>query len=77
MDMTASGPGAPARRRSEARQRTELVALRLLPGERDQLAAAARRRKISLSELLRSSALDAIASGRTHERRPASCGEPG
>jgi len=77
MDMTASGPGAPTRKRSEARQRTKLVALRLLPGERDQLAAAARRRKISLSELLRSSALDAIASGRTRERRTASCGEPG
>jgi hypothetical protein len=36
------------------------VALRLLPGERDRLAEAARSRKISLSVLLRNSALDAI-----------------
>ena len=63
MDMTTSGPGSAPRKRSEARQRTEVVALRLLPGERDQLAAAARHRKISLSELLRGSALDAIESG--------------
>jgi hypothetical protein len=60
MDMTVSRTDARPRKRSEARQRTELVALRLLPGERDRLAAAARSRKISLSELLRNSALDAI-----------------
>ena len=61
MEMTSSGPDPARRRRSEARQRTELVALRLLPGERERLAEAARNRRISLSELLRSSALDAIS----------------
>jgi uncharacterized protein (DUF1778 family) len=65
MEMTASGLDVSARKRSEVRQRTEVVALRLLPGERDQLTAAARTRKISLSELIRSSALEAIATSRT------------
>ena len=65
MEMTASGPEAAARKRSEVRQRTEVVALRLLPGERDQLTRAARNRKVSLSELIRSSALEAVAVGRT------------
>jgi hypothetical protein len=49
-------------RRSEQRQRTALVALRLLPEERERLAAAAQDRGISLSELLRTSALEAVAS---------------
>jgi hypothetical protein len=44
------------RARSETRQRTELVALRLLLGERDQLETAAHDLKVSLSELIRSSA---------------------
>lgn len=48
-------------RRSEQRQRTALVALRLLPEERAQLEEAARERGISLSELLRVSAMEAIA----------------
>ena len=51
--------GARSRKRSEARQRTELVALRLLPGELAMLQAAAHHRNVSLSELIRSSALKA------------------
>ena len=62
MDTTASGTGSAPRKRSEARQRTELVALRLLPDEREMLQAAARARNISLSELIRASALDAARS---------------
>lgn len=52
-------PG-PARTRSESRQRTALVALRLLPDERDKLAEAAHSRGITLSEFIRSSALQAV-----------------
>jgi uncharacterized protein (DUF1778 family) len=59
MGMTASGLDAAARKRSEVRQRTEVVALRLLPGERDQLETAAKDLQVSLSELIRSSALEA------------------
>jgi uncharacterized protein (DUF1778 family) len=49
----------PSRKRSESRQRTELVALRFLPAERDTLAAAAKAARVSLSEYIRSSALEA------------------
>jgi hypothetical protein len=59
MELTASGPGVAARKRSEVRQRTEVVALRLLPGERVQLETAAKDLQVSLSELIRSSALEA------------------
>jgi uncharacterized protein (DUF1778 family) len=52
-----------ARSRSESRQRTALVALRLLPHERDRLAQAARSRGISLSEFIRSSAMNAVSAG--------------
>jgi hypothetical protein len=45
------------RRRSESRQRTALVAVRLLPRERDILAETARSRGVSLSEFIRSSAM--------------------
>jgi hypothetical protein len=48
------------RRKSEVRQRTEVVVFRLLPGERELLATAAAERDISLSELIRSSVLNAI-----------------
>ena len=68
MTMTASGADGATRKRSEARQRTELVAIRLLPGERDQLTQAAQNRNISLSELIRRSALEAVTAtgtGRT------------
>jgi hypothetical protein len=58
----AARPGA-ARIRSESRQRTALVALRLLPHERDRLAQAARSRGITLSELIRSSAMKAVSGG--------------
>jgi uncharacterized protein (DUF1778 family) len=44
--------------RSESRQRTNMVALRLLPAERSELVAAAEERGVSLSELLRGAALD-------------------
>jgi hypothetical protein len=52
--------GSEARKRSEVRQRTELVAVRLLPREREALSTAARNRNVSLSELLRSCALKAV-----------------
>ncbi len=58
---TASDISATSRKRSEARQRTELVAVRLLPSERDKLAIAARDLNVSLSELIRGSALTAVA----------------
>lgn len=48
------------RKRSEVRQRTEVVALRLLPRERETLIAAAHARNVSLSELIRSSVLKAL-----------------
>ena len=48
------------RKRSEVRRRTELVAVRLLPRELEALSTAARDRNVSLSELLRSSALKAV-----------------
>jgi hypothetical protein len=52
---------APARPRSESRQRTALVAVRLLPAERDVLAETARSRGITLSELIRASAMRAAS----------------
>ena len=64
---TVSGPDAVTsetqrrrRKHSEVRQRTEVVVFRLLPGERELLAAAAAERDISLSELIRSSVFKAI-----------------
>jgi hypothetical protein len=48
---------APPRPRSESRQRTALVAVRLLPQERDVLAQSARSRGVTLSEFIRSSAM--------------------
>ena len=59
MDTTNPDECSLPRKRSEARQRTELVALRLLPGERETLRMAAQARNVSLSELIRSSALKA------------------
>lgn len=52
----------PARRRtgSETRQRTAVVALRLLPHEREALDAIAQARGVSVSELVRSSALQQV-----------------
>ncbi|WP_412176936.1 plasmid mobilization protein [Mycobacterium heckeshornense] len=55
----ASGSG---RKRSERRQRTALIALRVLPRERDQLYEAARARGVSVSELIRASVLAEIKS---------------
>jgi hypothetical protein len=46
-----------SRPRSESRQRTALVAVRLLPAERDVLAKTARSRGITLSEFIRASAM--------------------
>jgi hypothetical protein len=48
------------RTRSESRQRTALVALRLLQNERDKLSEAAHSRGITLSEFIRSSAPQAV-----------------
>jgi hypothetical protein len=53
---------ASPRRRSESRQRTALVAIRLLPDERDMLTEKARSCGVTLSEFIRSSAMS-IASG--------------
>jgi uncharacterized protein (DUF1778 family) len=47
--------------RSEQRQRTALVAIRMLPAERDALSAAAKHRGVSVSELVRASVLAEIA----------------
>ncbi len=46
-------------KRSESRQRTQLVALRLLPAERAALEAAAQAGAVSLSEFIRRAALAA------------------
>jgi hypothetical protein len=54
-----SRTSARSRRGSETRQRTVLVTFRLLPGELETLQAAAQNSNVSLSELLRSSALKA------------------
>lgn len=51
-------PNSP--KRSETRRRTAMVAVRLLPHERETLTAAAHNRQVSLSELLRASALQAV-----------------
>jgi hypothetical protein len=48
---------SPQRRRSESRRRTALVAVRLLPHERDVLAQTARSNGVSLSEFIRCSAM--------------------
>jgi Mobilization protein NikA len=50
--------------RSEQRQRTELVAVRLLPCEREQLAAAAARRGVGISTLIREAALAMTATAK-------------
>ncbi|MDC8973996.1 plasmid mobilization protein [Mycobacterium marinum] len=47
--------------RSEQRQRTALIALRMLPAERDALHAAAKQRGVSISELVRASVFAEIA----------------
>ena len=60
MSGAMARPG-PARTRSESRQRTALVALRLLPNER-ALTEAARFARETLSEFIRSSALQAVDS---------------
>jgi uncharacterized protein (DUF1778 family) len=51
--------GRMVRKHSEVRQRTEVVAVRLLPREIEILRNAARARNVSLSELIRRSALEA------------------
>jgi uncharacterized protein (DUF1778 family) len=48
---------APPRPRSESRRRTALVAVRLLPQERDALAQSARSSGVTLSEFIRASAM--------------------
>lgn len=50
--------------RSEQRQRTVLVALRLLPAEHAEITAAAQSRGVSLSALLRDTTLTAIRATR-------------
>jgi uncharacterized protein (DUF1778 family) len=60
MSRSAAARSTPAKSGSESRQRTALVALRLLPVERDSLAEAARSRGMTLSEFIRSSAMKAV-----------------
>lgn len=48
---------------SERRQRTAMVALRLLPAERDAVRAAAELRGVSVGELCRASVLAEIGKG--------------
>ena len=57
MTETRARREAPPRQRSGSRQRTALVAVRLLPHQRDMLAQTARSRGVSLSEFIRSSAM--------------------
>ena len=59
-DRASGGPGD-GRAKSEVRRRTVLVAVRLLPEERDILESAAEERGMSLSGFLRSSAIDGAA----------------
>lgn len=68
MSRSATARPGPASSGSESRQRTALVALRLLPCERDSLAEAARSRGITLSELIRSSAMEAVSDGKASGR---------
>jgi len=63
-DAKARGQ-APLRPRSESRQRTALVAVRLLPQERDVLAKTARSRGITLSEFIRASAMQSASAPAT------------
>lgn len=67
MTETIASPDETAQKRkhSEQRQRTEVVALRLLPAERDLLEQAADALDVSLSELIRSTALAALGNTET------------
>lgn len=56
-----------SRRGSETRQRTTMVAIRLHPDEYKILAEAAQARHVSLSELLRGSALRSVETSGTRE----------
>jgi uncharacterized protein (DUF1778 family) len=62
-----TAPAAARRKRSENRQRTELVGLRLLPAERVTLDAAAKAAGLSLSEFIRVAALAAAAMARRRQ----------
>ena len=57
MNNARSRSQALPRRRPESRQRTALVAIRLLPQARHMLALKAQLRGVSLSEFIRSSAM--------------------
>jgi len=57
MNNARSRSQALPRRRPESRQRTALVAIRLLPQERDMLAQKAQSRGVSLSQVIRPSAM--------------------
>lgn len=63
--MNTDTQGSGTRKRSESRQRTSIVALRLLPGEREALDAAASAHNVSLSEFIRSSAMRRLAAANT------------
>lgn len=65
MSNTTARRHGPLRPRSESRQRTALVAVRLLPQERDVLAESARTRGVTLSEFIRASAMRAASAPAT------------
>jgi hypothetical protein len=69
----------PRPQRSESRQRTSLVAVRLLPQERDVLTESARSRGVTLSEFIRASAMGraGIISAPEVDSNSPGCGLPG
>jgi len=68
----------PRPQRSESRQRTALVAVRLLPQERDVLTESAKSRGVTLSEFIRASAMTSagISASEVDSDSPG-CGLPG
>jgi len=68
----------PRPQRSESRQRTALVAVRLLPQERDVLTESAKSRGVTLSEFIRASAMGSagISASEVDSDSPG-CGLPG
>jgi predicted HicB family RNase H-like nuclease len=59
--VTTTEGGTVARRKSETRQLTKLVGVRLAPEDHDALSIEASRRQISVPELLREVALSTLS----------------
>jgi hypothetical protein len=64
--VTATEP----RQKSETRRRTRLVGVRLLPAEHAVMDRAATQRGVTVPDLLRTSALSALACGDEHPLAP-------